>query len=267
MKKQGGAAMTYNRTSFDDPFDAPHAYGEDSGLYVDPSVVITLMAVVVVLGVLGLAAWYVGRRQGRKKIQADLQAAAISIYESIDYHLDKALTAPGTLIIERARALADLIEARLGLVVALDGRYGALSDGLKKALSGPIEIKPDVTAKAKVAMSADAQRIKVWEALQKLHGFWSDRDAVMTLIREAQAELTKVVAEKPLKAHAEKVAPKPEKTKPQTAKKERKKREVPEMAKVPQDIILPPEKPAKRSEPRPRVGKKNLPRHKKNMLA
>ncbi len=244
----------------------------------------------IVVGVVA-AVMYLARNRAERRVRADCGTSAKAIYESVKYHLDRALRAPGSSILDRGREVADVLEARLGAVLALDGRVGKPWGELDKALEGK-KPGPAGPAKVKVQRPTAEHEFQVWEALQNLNTFWSDRARVIGLLERAQVEL--VSMPKPL-PRVVPVAPgarpgAPEKVKAEKAKREkaksvwdeipdprRDKRKKPVPVKAIEPIVMPkpkaetdgPPEPPPSPPPAPPPGKrkKPLPAHKRNMLA
>ncbi|MBW8881005.1 MAG: hypothetical protein JF615_06125 [Asticcacaulis sp.] len=257
--------MTRSDPGFDDTFggDAPDPSGYGPGLHIDARILVTL----IVLGLAVLAAsalvYYTGRQRGRRRLAAQRQASAEAIYKSVRWHLDRALKSSGGVILERAREVAEVLEARLGFVIALNAKPGKIVGELDAALKGEKpSAAPDPTPKVKVAMATEAHYLEVWKALQGLNKLWQDKPAVMALIRAAQDELA--APPKPEKAPVRIRAEKPNAVKEKSASAAK---PVPvataAAAPAPSPDLAPtPPPPA----PAPKRGKK-LPAHKRNMLA
>jgi len=244
----------------------------------------------IVVGVVA-AVMYLARNRAERRVRTDCETSAKAIYDSVKYHLDRALRAPGSSIIDRGREVADVLEARLGAVLALDGRAGKPWGELEKALEGKKPKTSDGPAKVKVQRPTAEHEFQVWEALQKLNAFWSDRPRVLSLLVAAQRELVtmpaplpraavvlpgalvqapeKVKREKPKSLWDE--IPDPRRAKPKKVKAVR-------PVKAIEPIIVPkpsaegdgPPEPPPSPPPAPppvRRSKKPLPAHKRNMLA
>ncbi len=184
--------MTRNDPGFDDTFggEAPDPSGYGPGLHIDPRILITL--IILGLAVLAVAtlAWYTGRKRGQRRLATQRQASAEAIYSSVRWHLDRALKSSGGVILERAREVAEVLEARLGFVIALNGKPGKIIGELDTALKGEKpSAAPDPTPKVKVALATEAHYLDVWKALQGLNTLWQDKATVMAMIRAAQDEL------------------------------------------------------------------------------
>ena len=252
----------------------------------------------IIVGVIA-AVMYLARHRAERRVRSDCEGSAKAIYDSVKYHLDRALRAPGSSILERGREVADVLEARLGFVLALDARVGKSLGELTKALKGEKpKAKIDGPAKIKVQRPTDEHTLEVWKALQKLNAFWSDRPAVLALLVAAQRELVTmpaplpsapllrpglrapVIGDKPEKAKRVKQQslwdeiPDPRRAKPKKGEKAKAGRPAADakpivMPKPVVDTDGPPEPPpSPPPAPAPSGGrKKPLPAHKRNMLA
>ncbi len=247
---------------FDDTFggDAPDPGPYEGGLHIDPRILVGLIVLGLCVLVLIALAHYTGKVRGRRKLEIQRKESAEAIYRSVRWHLDRALRSSGAVILERAREVSEIIEARLGFVIALNGKPGKIVGEVKTALAGEKSVSPpDPTPKVKVALATEAHYLEVWKALHEFNTLWQDKPRVMQLIEAAQRELS----EAPLKERPPVVVKlKPEKVvvaKPVAvaAAVPVKAEEVPAPAPTP-----PPPPPA----PAPKTGKK-LPKHKRNMLA
>lgn len=256
--------MVRNDPGFDDSFggDAPDPSGYGPGLHIEPRILVTLIVLGLAIMAVAALAWYTGRQRGKRRLAAQRQASAEAIYRSVRWHLDRALKSSGGVILERAREVAEVLEARLGFVMALNAKPGKIIGELDAALKGEKSAAaPDPTPKVKVALATDAHYLEVWKALQGLNKLWQDKPVVMAMIRAAQDELA--TPPKPEKAPLRGRAEKPQVRK-ETIVKEK---AAPAAAAAtaappPSSDPAPPPPPA----PAPRRGKK-LPAHKRNMLA
>lgn len=262
---------------FDEPFSdqVPDATGWDGQLGVDPYlIVIAVVAIVAIVAICWLAD-YLGREYRLANLRKQRAASARHIYKSVRWYLDRALKSSGAVVLERAREVAEVLNARLGYVIDLSSRQNKLLGELKTALDGQKDAEPaDPTPKVSVAMATDQHYFKVWKALQSLDAQWKE-ETIIPMIEAAQAELTsgpkidvkpvdwsfglsqKPAAGKPasVKAAAPAKPAGPDTVPPATAK----------------PIIIesapPPEPPTPPSTPPPPKKAKNLPVHKRNMLA
>ena len=256
-------------SDFDDAFGGPpDGYAHAAG--VDPLLIMLMIVLgLVAAGFVGLIV-YLGRRRGLKRLRAERAASAEAIYASVRRHLDKALASPGGAMLERGREVADVIEARLGFVLALRTRPGRLIDALEDALDPGLAgkaAKPQTgpaPVRVKRALPTETHYLEVWKALQALNRIWEDKPRVLAMIAAAQAELS----ERPREAVA---APAPPEPAP------------PEPASAAEPDPPPPQpngpKPRARREKRAKETsgdgggadggkrKENLPPHKRNMLA
>ena len=286
--------MILLNTDFGDDFgdDPPTPPVDGAIFHMDP---FYLLGAAVIIGIIvGIIAgvMYLARNRAQRRVRSDCEASAKAIYDCVKYHLDRALRAPGSSILDRGREVADVLDARLGAVLALDGRVGKPLGELAKALKGEKpKPKAEGAAKVKVQRPTDEHTLEVWKALQKLNAFWSDRPMVLALLVAAQKELVTMPAPLPpviaaLRpgAHApEKVVKAKEKKQslwdeiPDTRRDERKKKAA-KPIKVPAPIVMPkpaatddgPPEPPPTPPPAPRPSgkkKKDLPVHKRNMLA
>lgn len=178
-------------SDFDDNFGGPpdgyglHAAGPDPLL-----IMLLIVLVVVIAGCIALVL-HLGRQRGLRRLEAERKASALAIYDSVRFHLDNALQSPGGAMLERGREVADVLEARLGFVLALNARPGKLIDALDKALNGDRPKPPPDPAKARVktALPTESHYLEVWRALQALSRVWDDKPRILALIEAAQTEL------------------------------------------------------------------------------
>ncbi|HWU50955.1 MAG TPA: hypothetical protein VN042_13815 [Asticcacaulis sp.] len=179
-------------SDFDDAFGGPPDGFAPYHAGPDPLLIMLLIVLgLVVAGFVGLIV-YLGRQRGLKRLRAERAASAEAIYASIRHHLDKALASPGGVMLERGREVADIIEARLGFVLALKARPGRLIGELDKALAGKIETPSGEPGPVKVKrpLPTETHYLEVWKALQGLNQLWEDRPRVLAMIEAAQAELS-----------------------------------------------------------------------------
>ncbi len=254
--------MARSDPGFDDTFGGdtpdPSAYGP--GLHVEPRVLVTLIVLGLAIMAVAVLAWYTGRQRGRSRLAAQRQASAEAIYRSVRWHLDRALKSSGGVILERAREVAEVLEARLGFVMALNAKPGKIVGELDTALKGEKpSTAPDPTPKVKVALSTEAHYLEVWKALQGLNTLWQDKAAVMAMIRAAQDELAAPPKPEKLPVRVRAETPKAVKEKAARAKPA----PVTAAASTPAPSPEPPPPPP---APAPKRGKK-LAAHKRNMLA
>jgi hypothetical protein len=264
-------------SDFDDTFGGPPDGYASYHAGPDPLLIMLLIVLGLVLaGFVGLIV-HLGRQRGLRRLRAERAASAEAIYDSIRHHLDKALASPGGVMLERGREVADVIEARLGYVLALKARPGKLIGELDKALAGKVDAPSAEPASVKVKrpLPTETHYLEVWKALQGLNQLWRDKPRVLAMIEAAQAELSErppSLRQKPVVAGAAAVvaaaladadrgviAPSPEPEPdpdPPTPPKPRARRE--KRAK---------ESPDKGSEGGGGKRKEDLPPHKRNMLA
>ena len=257
--------MARSDPGFDDTFggDAPDPSGYGPGLHVDPRILVTLIILGLAILAVGALAFYTGRQRGRRRLARQREASAEAIYKSVRWHLDRALKSSGAVILERAREVGEVLEARLGFVIALNAKPGKIVGELDTALKGEKpSAAPDPTPKVKVALATEAHYLEVWKALQGLNKLWQDKPAVMAMIRAAQDELaTPPRPERaPVRAPVEK--PKAVKEKARHHKGAPVAKPVAAASEAAPDPSPTPPPPA----PAPKRGKK-LPVHKRNMLA
>ena len=295
--------MIVFNTDFGDEFgDDPTPPLGGPAFHMDP---IYLLGGAVIIGIIvGViaAVMYTAQRRAERRVRTDCEASAKAIYDCIKWYLDEALRAPGSSILDRGREVADVLEARLGAVLALDGRAGKPFGDLAKALKGEKPpAKADGPAKVKVARSTEDHAYQVWNALQALNAFWSDRTRVMTLLVAAQRELVSMPAPLPVAAairpgallpvRADKVEkvkvakpkslwdeiPDPRREKPKKIKPAKDAKPIVMPKPAPSPAVTPTPQPAPQPDgppdpppPAPPPSgkrKKSLPAHKRNMLA
>lgn len=257
--------MARSDPGFDDTFggDAPDPSGYGPGLHVEPRILVTLIVLGLAILAVGALAYYTGRQRGLRRLARQREASAEAIYKSVRWYLDRALKSSGAVILERAREVAEVLEARLGFVIALNAKPGKIVGELDTALKGEKpSAAPDPTPKVKVALATEAHYLEVWKALQGLNKLWQDKAAVMAMIRAAQDELA--APPKPEKVPARIRAEKPANVKQKAAKDAAQPiiKAAAAVAPPPEPAPAPPPPPA----PPPKRGKK-LPAHKRNMLA
>ncbi len=250
----------------------------------------------IIVGVIA-AVMYLARHRAERQVRMDCECSAKAIYDSVKFYLDDALRAPGSSILDRGREVADVLEARLGAVIALEGRVGKPLGELAKALKGE-KPKPAASgpAKVKVQRPTDEHTLEVWKALQKLNAFWSNKPEVLALLVAAQRELVTTPAPLPVAplarpgmqtpARGEKAEKaRTEKQKHQSlwdeipdTRRDKAKKEKAKPIKAAKPIVMPkpapdpdgpPEPPPSPPSAPPPSGKrkKQLPAHKRNMLA
>lgn len=253
---------------FDEPFggDAPDDSLFGHGLHINPRLLVALIVLGLIITLAVVLSGYFGQHLGRRKLHSQRQQSADAIYRSVRWYLDRALKSSGAVILERAREVAEVLEARLGFVIALNGKPGKIIGELDTALKGDKPAAPaDLTPKVKVPLATEAHYLEVWKALQDLNEVWQDKASVMAMIAKAQAELATqpkkdrmvipgLIREKPAKAVAAVVktveaapAPKPAAAEP-----------------TPDPDPTPPPPPPPAPPPK---STKQLPAHKRNMLA
>ncbi len=249
------------------PIDGP-------GFHMDPVYLLGGAVIIgIIVGVIA-AVLYLAKNRAEFRIRTDCAISSKSIYDCVKYHLDRALRAPGSSILDRGREVADVLEARLGSVLALDTRVGKPLGELSKALKGEKpKPKPDGPAKVKVARSTDEHSLEVWKALQALNTFWSNKAAIIALLEAAQRELVTMPA-KELKHAPLPAAAAAARAKAERERGERKKTKKPRPIKVAQPIVMPKTEPDEPPPPTPappptrgKKKRKDLPAHKRNMLA
>lgn len=246
--------------------DFGDAFGDDDTVspvaghifHVDPFVLLGGAVIIGILVGIVAAVLYFARQRAEFRIRKDCDTSSKAIYDCVKYHLDKALQAPGSNILNRGREVADVIEARLGAVLALDGRVGKSLGELTKALKAEKPKPKDAGHKVKVGRPTDEHTLEVWKALQTLNEFWSDKAAVTALLAAAQRELVTM----PVKEIKPIVVPAP-----LAAEVKKKKTKT---IKVAQSIVMPAPDVPPDPPPAPRPSgkkKKKLAAHKRNMLA
>lgn len=276
------AIALLQQQDFDDNFGGPpdgyYDRGHGLGLF-DPYVMGSLVVMGVLLGILMAIAWYIGRQRARRALLNDRKASADYIYKSVRYLLDKALKSSGGMILERGREVADMLESRLGFVLALDAKPGKMVEEIRKSLKGD-KPKPVVTPpvpKVKVALATEAHLVGVWNALQDLSVFWANEAEVKQMIEAAQIELST----RPPRELKDAAEPWPWQREPAKKKTDvaavvtgalndaDKAGSTPVVTPQPAsaDAAPPPEPTPPPPPPAPKGGKKPLPAHKRNMLA
>lgn len=178
---------------FDDNFGGP-AEGTFNDPYdlstIHPIYIVGLVGLIVIVIALCLVGYYLGRQRGLDRLRKQYQDSREAIYGSVRYALDQALKSSGAIILERGREVADILESRVGLLIALNGKLGkavkALDDALK-AEKDAVPVAPGAP-KIKVARATEEHYHQVWKALQALNKFWQ-KDSVLSLIAAAQMEL------------------------------------------------------------------------------
>ncbi len=291
--------MILFNTDFGDDFgDDPTPPLGGPAFHMDPFYLLGGAVIIgIIVGVIA-AVMYLARHRAERRVRSDCESSAKAIYDSVKWYLDSALCAPGSSILDRGREVADVLEARLGAVLALDGRVGKPLGELAKALKGEKpKPKAEGPGKVKVQRPTDEHTLEVWKALQKLNEFWSNQPMVLALLVAAQREL--VTAPKPLpvtiavrpgvRPATAKVeeAPKAKTTHqslwdeiPDTRRaKPKKGKPAPVAKETAKPIVMPkpaaetdgPPEPPPTPPPAPAPGggklRKNLPAHKRNMLA
>lgn len=265
--------------SFDEPFtEAPSDTSYWDGGYgpeFDARLLIGgLVLFLIVVGLVFLADYW-GRQYGRRRLAERRRGSAKAIFESVRWYLDRALKSSGSVIIERGREVAEVLNARLGYVIDLSSKQYKLFVDLKTALEGMKDDGPaDTTPKVPVALATDQHQYRVWQALQTLDDFWKAKDdqgrfIVLTLIEAAQRELSTPPAKEPV---AVKLKPIVMPTWPKkTVKVAAQPVAAPEPAPAPQPAATdeaPPPEPTPPPPPPPTPkSTKTLPAHKRNMLA
>jgi hypothetical protein len=241
-----------------------------------------LLLLIILLCALALVYWAVkrsGRTFGRKSLKSRHKESAEAIYYSVKWHLDRALKASGAVVLERGREVAEVLNARLGLVIDISAKTQKLYDDIKEA--GNSQKKPaGGPPKVKVAKATRDQYFDVRDALEELNEFWSAKDEkgrpkVLAMIEAAQHELAtgpKVQIKAPDLLFG--LAQNPKVGKPATAKPAGPVNAAPAGA-VPQatakpiviETVPPPEPPPPAAPSPARKKGKALPAHKRNMLA
>ena len=189
------AMILLNDGDFDDNFGGPaddYGYDHHGFSLFDPYVLGSLVVLGIILGVLMATAWYIGRQRAQRALRDDRKASADNIYKSVKYLLDKALKSSGGMILERGREVADMLESRLGFVLALDAKPAKLVKEVDDALKGdkPKAVVTPPVPKVKVALATEAHYVGVWNTLQDLSVFWADEVKVKQMIEAAQIELS-----------------------------------------------------------------------------
>ena len=261
---------------FDDNFGGPaEDYGYHHGFSLfDPYVLGSLVVLGVILGLLMTAAWYIGRQRALRSLQDDRKASADNIYKSVKYLLDKALKSSGGMMLERGREVADMLESRLGFVLALDGKPAKMVKEVRDALKGdkPKAVTTPPVPRIKVALATEAHYVGVWNTLQDLSVFWSNEAEVKRMIEAAQLELStrppRLVqdsAREPWPWQRDKGGAKPAATAGIVAAALADADAAGSAPVVPPAPVVSDEPPP--PPPAPKGGKKPLPAHKRNMLA
>lgn len=263
---------------FDEPFgDVPDS-GWDGLDFIDLYGE-QILFVIILFCVLGIVYWAVkrgGRTFGRKALKSSHKESAEAIYYSVKWHLDRALKSSGAVILERGREVAEVLNARLGLVIDVSAKTQKLYDDIKEA--GNAQKKPAGGApKVKVPKGTRDQYFDVRDALEELNEFWTLKDEktgrpkVLAMIEAAQRELTSGPRLE-IKAPASLLPQKSKMEKGAVDKSAPNKPAVkPDAASAP--VIAAPAASAPPPEPTPPVTPpppkpvKNLPAHKRNMLA
>ncbi|ESQ76668.1 hypothetical protein [Asticcacaulis sp. AC402] len=179
---------------FDDNFGGPPegVYGDpylvDAAL--DPYIFIVLAVVCVLVVVVCLTGFFIGRSVARRRLEAQRKTSRDAIFLHVRYALDAAMKSSGAVILERGREVADILEARLGLLLVLHNKLGKSVAVLRQALD-PKKPEPAKPADVKVPRGSYNHAFEVWEAVQELSLFWQ-KDTVDTLLRQAQVELSTV---------------------------------------------------------------------------
>ncbi|MFT3997655.1 MAG: hypothetical protein QM667_09625 [Asticcacaulis sp.] len=213
-----------NPQDFNDPFGESGAstfFVRDDFFWEQVATYLTVA--IPVIAILAVAGWFFGRWLAHLRISARKQNAAEAIYEAIHTVLVAAAQSPASQIFEHALRVRDVLNERLGEVIALHGQIGKPLAELQKALDrardlpeGELnaktvieaELKPlyevktetvsdgdgerivkTVVKKVKTQMTAEQQRLALWNVIRAFHAYWSDKPRVMALIRGAQDEL------------------------------------------------------------------------------
>jgi hypothetical protein len=269
-----------NGEGFDEPFSdtPPDAYGGDYGASFDARLLIGLIIIFLVVVGLFFLADYFGRRYGRQKLVTQRKASAKAIYESVRWYLDRAMKSSGSVIIERGREVAEVLNARLGYVTELHAKQYKLFVDLKSALDGMKTVGPvDTTPKVAVALATDQHQYRVWKALQELDDFWKAKDetgryVVLAMIEAAQRELS-TIPPKPIEAKALLAGRPIIWPGKKTAKAAATAAPAPAVTPAPEPAPklasdeTPPPEPTPPPPPPPPKKTKTLPAHKRNMLA
>ncbi|MGZ3305595.1 MAG: hypothetical protein ACXU8U_07010, partial [Asticcacaulis sp.] len=122
--------------------DFGDAFGDDDNVspaaghffHVDPFFLLGGAAIIGIIVGIVAGVLYLARQRAEVRIRKDCETSSKAIYECVKFYIDKALRAPGSSILDRGREVADVIEARLGAVLAIDGRVGKSLGELNKAL-------------------------------------------------------------------------------------------------------------------------------------
>ncbi|EGF89261.1 hypothetical protein ABI_46090 [Asticcacaulis biprosthecium C19] len=176
---------------FDDNFGGPaDAYNDpyliDSTL--DPYIFVTLGMLALLVVVVCLVGYYIGRSATRRRLEAERKASRDAIYGSVRYALEKAMKSSGAVILERGREVADILDARLGLLVVVHNKLGKAVATLRNAPSAK-RPEPPKPAGQKVPRGTYSHAFEVSQALEDLSAFWQ-KDTVDELLRNAQRELS-----------------------------------------------------------------------------
>ncbi len=288
--------ILFNSDFGDDFGDEPVPPLDGPVFHLDPFYLLGGAVIIgIIVGVIA-SVMYLARHRAERRVRSDCEGSAKAIYDCVKYHLDRALRAPGSSILDRGREVGDVLEARLGAVLALDTRVGKPLGELAKALKGDKpKAKADGPGKVKVQRPTDEHTLEVWRALQGLNKFWSDRPMVLALLVAAQRELVTMPAPLPAAVLLRPGARAPEKVEKEKAKREKRQSlwdEIPDprrdakkmdakkkagAVKPAEAIVMPkpaaegdgPPEPPPSPPPAPPPGKprKSLPAHKRNMLA
>lgn len=256
--------MSSPNQDFGEPFSnevAPNDLGPV--ITIDPVLIGVFVIVAVIFIMVAIFAVMLGKQRGNKAIIESRDNSAKAIYDHINYALHEALIAQGVARIDKARDLKNVLETRLGPLMAFNEKHLKAFKALKKALSPASEVKkddaPPKPPEIKVAVGADQLSLEIWSALQKFKSVWSDRARIIALIGAAQDEMLRdpkpraIDTKQKLKIGSQPVT---------TVKKE-----VSQKSTDTSMTDTPPEEPP--PSPPPSSGRKvkKLPAHKKNMLA
>lgn len=135
---------------------APNGYEDVAGplfLGLDPLLAALLLALIVLAGFIGFR---LGDR--RKGPDGDEEAVAKAIHERVLKAARDALSAESTLLVDKARALKDLVEDQLGQVKSLGGGLSGPMTAINTALEGKRPApKPGAAATSPPPVGSTAQ--------------------------------------------------------------------------------------------------------------
>ena len=195
--RQPSSAVRSNEpvmNDFDDNFGGP-ADGSFHDPYdltlIDPIYLVALVVVALLIVALCLLGFYIGRQRGRARLDAERKVSREAIHDHVRYALDRALKSSGGVILERGREVADILDSRVGLLIALNGKLGKIVKGLEDALKAekPADHVPPAAPKVTVARATEDHFYRVYKELQALNQFWKKAE-ILDLLEKAQMELS-----------------------------------------------------------------------------